>query len=257
MYLGFPMNPRIIESRVGDGTNTKKAATTYVLDYDEDGGSTSHDGQVDEAKVYDSGLSTVLKTQKFSDVTTSAYLTRRMVSLPSEVKLYQGTSSSGTLMSKLTYTYDGGTLTPATNLTQHDNTNYGTGFTYRGNVTEVKRWDVTDSNNSSLAARRQVAYNIAGSPVTQIDPLGRTTSLSYSDSWNDNTSRTTYGYPTTITDPGGFSSTIQYRFDFGANVWAASPTPYGETNGVTNASGKTTERTYEDNTGADLEGDGG
>ena len=44
---------------------------------------------------------------------------------------------------------------------------------------------------------------------------------------------------------GNNSSTIEYRYDFGANVWAQSPTPYGSGNSV----GKTTSRLYSDTTG--------
>jgi YD repeat-containing protein len=86
--------------------------------------------------------------------------------------------------------------------------------------------------------------------------LDRTTTLTYTDDWNDGVSRTTYAYPTTVTDAGGYSSTIKYRFDIGANVWARSPTPYGDGNTY----GKTTSREYDnagrlskemvDNTGA-------
>jgi YD repeat-containing protein len=49
-----------------------------------------------------------------------------------------------------------------------------------------------------------------------------------------------YAYPTTVADPGGYSSTIQYRYDIGANVHAESPTPYGASDG------KNTSRVYDD-----------
>lgn len=69
--------------------------------------------------------------------------------------------------------------------------------------------------------------------------------MSYVDVWNDAVSRTTYAYPTTVTDPSGNYSTIKYRYDIGANVWARSPTP----SGLGNTYGKTTSREYSDTTG--------
>src|SRR5262249_18579182 len=118
-------------------------------------------------------------------------------------------------------------------------------FTYRGNLTGTSRWDVTDPTNISLKVTSSVAYNTVGLPISQTDPRNRVITISYTDSWNDSVSRMTYAYPTTVTDPGGFSSTIQYRFDTGANVWARSPTP----SGTGNTYGKTTSRTYDDTTG--------
>jgi YD repeat-containing protein len=101
--------------------------------------------------------------------------------------------------------------------------------------------------NSTYAVSSSTAYNIAGSPVSTTDPLNRSTTINYADNFNSSGNPTTYAYPTTVTDPGGKSSTIQYRFDIGANVWARSPTPYNDS--IANTYGKTTSRTYDDATG--------
>ena len=53
------------------------------------------------------------------------------------------------------------------------------------------------------------------------------------------TDRNTYAYPTRIYDPAGNYSRVQYRFDIGANVWAGSPAPAG------NSVGKPTERLFD------------
>lgn len=241
----YMCNPRVKETRVGDGTNTKKTTISYVQATGGDEDVISYYGLISETKAYDTNLSTVLKTQTNAYVTSSNYITRRLIGLPSETKLYEGTASSGTLMSKVTYSYDQGSRDNLSSATHHDTTNYGTSFAYRGNLTETKRWDVTSSTNSSLAVASQVTYNIAGSPVTQIDPRGRVSSIEYTDLWNDSVSRTTYAYPTKIYDPAGNYSQVKYRFDFGANVWARSPTPYGSGNSY----GKTTSHIFEDTTG--------
>ena len=44
--------------------------------------------------------------------------------------------------------------------------------------------------------------------------------------------RNTFAYPTTLTDAGGFSSTVQYNFDFGATTRTQSPTPAGQSQGA-------------------------
>lgn len=144
-------------------------------------------------------------------------------------------------MSKVTYSYDEGGDSGLSNTSQHDG-NYGTSFNYRGNLTSVRRWDVTVPTSEGSSVVSQTAYNIAGSPISKTDPRGRVTTVSYADNWND-ASRTTYAYPTTVTDPGGFSSSIEYRYDIGANVAATSPAPAGATYG------KTTSRIFNDTTG--------
>ncbi|MGB7201465.1 MAG: VCBS repeat-containing protein [Pyrinomonadaceae bacterium] len=234
---GYIVNPRVIESRVGDGTNTKRTTVGY--------GSNGF-GLAEEVKVYDTDLTTVFKTQTTSYSSDNAYLNRRIIGLPTETKLYEGTTS-GTLMSKVTFGYDGsgynGSGQSLTSATQHDTTNYGTGFAHRGNLTSTKRWDATDPTNESAWVESTVKYNIAGSPISQTTPWDgtntRTVSIGYADSWNDGTTRTTYAYPTSLTDPASNSSTVKYRYDIGANVEATSPAPAGQTYG------KTTKRIFD------------
>lgn len=241
--VSYILNPRVTESKVGDGTNTKRTTVGY--------GSNGY-GLPEEVKVYETDGTTVLKTQITEYNLSSNYTDRRIIGLASESRLYQGTSSSGTLMSKVTFAYDENGYTDSSQNvstpTKHAS-GYGTGFNYRGNQTSVKRWDVTDSNNSSLTSKSSVVYNIVGSPVKQKDARDREVTISYTDDWNDNVTRYTYAYPTKIIDPNGNattnSSTVEYRFDTGANVWARSPTPAGSGN----TNGKTTSREYNDTTG--------
>jgi YD repeat-containing protein len=226
--LAYILNPRVTESRVGDGTNTKRTTIGY--------GSNGY-GLPELVKVYDTDLTTVLKTQKTTYDLSSNYTDRRIIGLPSESDLYEGTDTGGTLMSKVTYGFDesgytgiGQSVSPGVG---HDNTNFGTGLTFRANATSTLRWDVTTPTTSGNAVTSSVKYNTAGLPISATDPRGRVTSVSYTDNWNDSTSRTTYAYPTTITDPNSNSSTIKYRFDIGANVEANSPAPAGQSYGKT------------------------
>lgn len=243
----YIVNPRVVESKIGDNANTKRTTIDYLM---QSGSSTvSQYGLVSKVKVYDTNQSTVLKTQTSDYITSSNYTSRRIIGLPSESKLYDGTDTSGTLVSKVTFDYDesgyAGTGQSVT-ATQHDATNFGTGFSYRGNQTRTRRWDVNYSTSDSYSVSSQVKYNITGSPISQTDPRNRVTTISYTDDWNDSVSRSaTYAYPTTITDSGSNSSTVEYRYDFGANVWARSPVPYG----TGNTYGKTSSRKYDDSTG--------
>ena len=44
--------------------------------------------------------------------------------------------------------------------------------------------------------------------------------------------RNTFAYPTSLTDAEGFSSSVQYNFDFGAMTRTQSPTPAGQSQGA-------------------------
>ena len=147
------------------------------------------------------------------------------------------TKGTDTLMGKVTYAYDGGNLTgtdPVRNISvvEHDNTNYSSSYvTGRGNLTSVTRWDATAPTTSGSAVTSSIKYNTAGAVVSKTDPLSHTVKIAYADVWNDSVSRATYAYPTTLTDQAGNSSTLEYRYDIGANVEATSPAPAGQTYG--------------------------
>lgn len=242
----YIVNPRVTESKIGDDANTKRTTIDYLM---QSGSSTiSQYGLVSKVKVYDQYGTTVLKTQTSDYNLSSNYTSRRIIGLPSESKLYDGTDTSGTLVSKVTFEYDESGYTgtgQSVSATQHD-TNFGTSFSYRGNQTRARRWDVTYPTSDSYSVSSQVKYNITGSVISQTDPRGRVTTVSYTDNWNDSVSRSaTFAYPTTITDSGGNYSTVKYRYDFGANVWAQSPVPYG----TGNTYGKTSSRKYDDTIG--------
>lgn len=240
--VAYILNPRIEESQVGDGTNTKKTTVSY---YHHTGSGIRLPETVTVADA-----TTVKKTQTTTYSWDSNHLSRRLIGLPTETLLYEGTS---TLMSKVTYGYDEGGYTGGdqslTGTTNHCTstsgdcpTAYGTSFDYRGNLTSTTRWDINTPTTSGNAVSSSTKFNIAGSPISSTDPRGRTTSISYNDSsgvWNDDTGRSTFAYPKSITDVSGAIVTIKYRFDIGANVEASSPAPTGQDHG------KTSKRKYD------------
>jgi YD repeat-containing protein len=250
--LSYVLNPRVTEMKTGDGTNTKRTGIEYLMQTGSN--SVTQYGLVSAIKTYAANQSSILKTQTTSYNLSSYYVSRRIIGLLSESKLFEGDSSTGTLAAKITYEYDengySGTGQSVSNAVRHDGANYGTSFNYRGNPTSTKRWDVTSQTNDTLAVASSVKYNITGSPISQTDPRGRVSTLSYADVWNDSITRSTYAFPTTVTDSGGYNTTIKYRYDTGAIVWVRSPTPSGSGNTY----GMTTSKTYDDVSGRLIKG---
>src|SRR6266404_3538755 len=101
------------------------------------------------------------------------YLDRHIVGLVSSQKVYDTTAAQW--VSKVTYDYDAASpQSPPTNPVQH-NESYD--LAYRGNLTSVSRWDVTqpDINNPTLTSH--TTYDTAGSVLTITDAAGHQTSL--------------------------------------------------------------------------------
>jgi RHS repeat-associated protein len=109
------------------------------------------------------------------------YITRNIVNRVKLVSVYDG---SGVLKSQTQNDYDiynysdMGSMLPS-NAVQHDATNYGTTFIYRGNVTATKKWRNTDG--AWLESRRQ--YDDAGNTLKTRDPLSHFTNFDYTDNW--------------------------------------------------------------------------
>lgn len=236
--LPYILNPRATETKVGDATNVRRTTIDYHTVNGYPG--VALYGLVKDVIVYDAGGASQLKRSHTEYNLDSAYLSRRIIGLPSEMTIYD---ENNNLMSKVTYAYDEGNFSgtgQSISPVQHDSTSYGADFIAgRGNLTGTTRWDIAAPTNSSLAITTSVRYNTAGLPVAQTDPLNRTVSIDYADAFDDNQNRNTFAYPTAITDPAGNSSTVKYRYDIGANVYAASPAPAG------NSVGKTTSRIYD------------
>ncbi|MBL8179993.1 MAG: hypothetical protein JNL64_00095 [Blastocatellia bacterium] len=242
--VSYILNPRVIRSKVGDGSNTKKSEIDYWL-YENTTVAVS--GLVKESRIYDTDGTTVLKKAYTEYNLASEYVASSIIGLPAMTAVYGRDEYGLQLVGKTTYAYDEGnfsgtgqTISPV----KHDGTNYGSSFIAgRGNVTTIKRWDATAP--TTVSTESTVKYNTAGSVVSKTTPWDgtntRTVSISYTDtaSWNDGVSRTTYAYPTSITDPNNQSSTVKYRYDIGANVEATSPAPAGQTYG------KTSKRWYD------------
>lgn len=227
--VNYQTNPRVTETNVYDfpaeGPGNRRRTT---IDY----GAYAQWGLPYLVTEYDANGTSPLR-RSYTDYNLSqAYLDRRIIGLVSSSKVYDPAASAW--LAKTTYAYDeaGSVGTQATTAVGHDQA-YSSSFLTRGNVTSVSRWDVTDIENAAKAHTSHVTYTAAGSTLTSTDPAGHQTTVAYADSFSDgNNSRGTFAYPTTLTDADGFSTTLQYNFDFGAQTRTQGPPPAGQPNGL-------------------------
>jgi YD repeat-containing protein len=243
--LSYTLNPRVTETRVGDGTNTKKTAISYWAETSTP--NIAIYGLVKGTQVFGTDLATVLKQTYTTYNLDSNYASRRIIGLPSTVEAWGWNDNTSSLeyVSKASYGYDEENFSYESNqnissVIQHDTSYSSSFYAGRGNLTTVRRWNVEYPTTESYSTRTKTRYDIAGSVVATLDSLDRKVSIDYADNFNDTTiSRNTYAYPKTITDLAGNVSTIKYRFDNGANVWGKSP------NLNTSTAGKESTREYD------------
>ena len=220
--VGYEMNPRVTETNIYDMSGNRRRT---VIDY----GPYSQYGLPYGVREFAADGETEIR-QTYTDYNLSpAYLERRIIGLISYVHV----SNVAQWQSKISYSYDDPARLQAlpASATQHDS-DYSTAFTARGNVSSVSLWDVTDISNTAKKLTSYTNYYTTGTPSVTTDPAGHLSSISYADSFSDNVVRNTFAYPTTITDAGNFSSTVQYNFDFGAPTRTQSPAPAGQSQGA-------------------------
>ena len=109
----------------------------------------------------------------------SAYLTAHMWNRVYEKDVYDGPTS--TLMASTQYNYDSTSITSTSSAQapQHDYTNFGSSFTLRGNVTQIKR--LLTSTSTWLTTTNY--YNDVGNLVQTTDPGGHSYYLYYADNF--------------------------------------------------------------------------
>jgi YD repeat-containing protein len=128
-------------------------------------------------------------------------------------KVYDG---KGNLLAETDYGYDEYSTYPLLNITgiQHDDDNYPSTWTVRGNLTSVRKCIAIASNLCGSYAVTTYTYDITGQVLSMTDPLGNPpTHYYYTDSFaGGNQAFSTNAYLTKITDPAGYSEEFSYNY---------------------------------------------
>lgn len=228
--VSYPLNPRVVETNVYDDANNRARTVISYQHFDFPNGTNCELPEV--VKEYAADASTILRSTKTVYNMDEDYTSRRILGLVSDRFLYEGAVGVGPLMAKLTFVYDGsGSILGNDEPVRHDNDDYDSSFVFRGNLSSVKRYDVT---NLAVFTTTSTKYNTAGSVVSATDAANHTVAVGYTDSFSDGVTRTTLAYPTRVTDPDNFYSTSQYNFNFGAITRQKSPRPNSTDSNDTN-----------------------
>lgn len=152
-----------------------------------------------------------------SYLNTSAYTAKNIINRPTTVTVK---NASGAQVAQTKYSYDGSALTSVTNIISHDDADYGTGNTVRGNPTSIQQWV-----SGSIFLTTTFTYDTTGQTLKVTDPAGHATTFSYADVfYSDNganpPSAYTWPYPTNayvthITLPASGSKSTGYYFNTG------------------------------------------
>ncbi len=223
--VNYQTNPRVTETNTYDAEGNRKRVTISYYP----ASSFSLPSDVYE---YAADGTTLLRRSHTDYELNPVYTDRRIIGLVFGQYGYDG---SGALQSKSKHYYDWGApwLVDQGAALRHDDVNYGAGFVVgRANQVLVERYDVQYPDDQTRVLTVKTGYNTAGSPVFIGDGLWHRTDISYTDSFSDSVNRNTFAYPTTVTDADGYSSYLQYNYDFGAKTRLQGPPPAGQSQGA-------------------------
>lgn len=248
--VSYSLNPRVTERNIYDFNasgvvqNRKRTSVTYQNVTFANGTTCRLPQDVYE---YQANATTVLRRTHTDYNLATTYTDLRIIGLVSEKRLYEVDPNTliETLMSKVGFAYDEGSIQGTDAPVQHD-TSYNSGLVLgRANLTSVKRYDV--SPGSAALVTSSMFYDTAGSLVKTIDPANHQTQFSYADQFSANGTTldaarpATFAYPTMVTNPDGYTASSRYQYDFGAVTWKQTPQP----NTIVNTPGPQQTITYD------------
>lgn len=190
------------------------SATTYTWDSSGDGNPT----EIDEYNFFAGAMpSTPDRKTTISYLGGSSYLAANIVNRPEIVTVYD---ASSTIIAKTYYSYDQSTPVSFTGRTHHDDTNYGSSNTVRGNLTAVQPYV-----GGSTYLTKFIGYDMLGNVLTSTDFNSDVTSYDYTDNFYDDPgdgstptghslSTPTNAYLKTITYPTVGSVTVSSTFGY-------------------------------------------
>ncbi|HET6975279.1 MAG TPA: carbohydrate-binding protein [Pyrinomonadaceae bacterium] len=234
--LTYPANPRVTETTITDDAgNLRKTSFTY----------TSFN-LVSDVLEYAAGGTTVIRHKQTDYVMDPVYLDRRIIGLPKEQRLYEG-SGTANLVSRISYDYDWGSpfLQNQGAPVQHDETGYSDAFVQgRGNMSAINRFDVNTGQSTQV---QMIGYNTTGSPIFVRDAIRNVLTISYSDSFSAGVpAGLTLAYPTMILDGENFTSTTTYHYDLGVTTKTHDPKGAEMIMEYNDPAGRLTRQTYFD-----------
>jgi RHS repeat-associated protein len=161
------------------------------------------------------------------------YVNKLILNRPASVTV---TNSGGTTIAQTLYSYDGGSLTSVTGMPEHDDTNYSTSNTTRGNVTLVQ-----SLVGGSTYVNSSATYDTTGQPLTSTDPKGNVTTFNYSACCYNS-------YPTTITGATNvLNQATNLGYDFNTGLLSSITDPNNQaTSFLYDSMSRPTRITYPD-----------
>lgn len=168
---------------------------------------------------YDFGsgaVGTLLRTTTYTYLSSSGYTARNILNRVTLVQVFDGL---GTQVAQTTNAYDGSTPTLQSGAAHHDDTNYGTAFNTRGNLTSVTQW-----SNGATDPVTTYTYYTTGMVKSVQDPGTHTTSFDYTDNFTDAPAvHSAYAFVKTVTNPASQTVTSKYYWPSGALYQTTDP----------------------------------
>lgn len=163
-----------------NGTNISKT-TKYTWD------TTTNNGNVMKTQEWNFYTGTLPSTPDRTTSTTflnsSDYVNKNIYDLPAFIWV---SDKNGTTIAESSYCYDysggcgGSSFSPATGRANHNDVYWPAGYTFRGDLTQVKRYF-----NSSSYLTASMTYDMTGQRLTSTDSKGNQTTYSYADNFFD------------------------------------------------------------------------
>jgi RHS repeat-associated protein len=180
-------------------------------------------GNITNSSEYDFGG--LLKRQTlYTYLATSVYTTRHILDRITKIQVQNNLGQNAT---RTDFAYDAGTLTSVTSSGQHDDANYGSAFTTRGNLTSTTTYTIP---GGSGAISHNFTYNTLG------DLLSADMDCCVQRRWAYSVT-TKYGYPDSVTSGPVAGPTLVQSFTYDL--------PTGHTLTTTDQNGTVTSFTYD------------
>lgn len=216
--LSYLSNLRVAQTKAtaqtGSGVQIKTTDFTYL----------QRDGMwLPETKSENGGYRTTVMEY-------TSYPAQYILGLPQQVSVYGGS----TLLTRVSNSYDQtGSFTDSNGQTasyfidatsdgaiQRDNTNYGSSFTARGNLTSVTQYSVVSGSVTGSRIANRVSYDTNGNVRAQTDAVGNRKQIEYADNYSNKPSNigVTCAYPYTTADPTGFRAGAQWNYFTGQTI---------------------------------------